>query len=101
MVGGLILELVTGKRPFWWLPDSELLRTRFTTTQNAFDAAVASGHMSYIIEGINGTEARAIRMEIEALLRVCLSEKPGDRPEVAVILGKVIELERHAITHYA
>ena len=85
-----MLEVATGQRPFWWLTDSDLMLTRYTTSHNAFDLAVASGHLRYITDDFKFNAG--LKDGYERLMRLCLSDDPDARPDVPAVLSALEEL---------
>ena len=86
-VGGLMLELATGKRPFWWMNAPDLMLARYTKRTNALQAAKASGHLTYLTNDFEPNPK--LKVSFEKLILQCLSEDPADRPTAVAVLKAV------------
>jgi hypothetical protein len=102
MFGGLMFEVLTGKRPWWWIPTEELAVQRraagrecgpVSREENSFEAARVGGYLHYIVEGsdVSSPVARVL-LGLQDIMRQCLSVNAVLRPEMRDVLGHLQSL---------
>jgi serine/threonine protein kinase len=93
MFGGLMIEVLTGRRPWWWLTDNSLNRLRYTSTSNAMTDAKNSGKWELVVKDVSTWQLS----ELESIIGRCLCVESSERPEMRVL---VQEIERLAKSDY-
>lgn len=101
MYGCMMLEILTGKRPWWWLGDEELYRVRLTAShRNAYKDAVDSGKLEYIVDSVAPTASRhAALKDLEALMQDCLQTDAAKRPAIHDVLDRLRVTESYTGYH--
>ena len=84
MFGCMMLEALTCKRPWFWLPDEELMRVRLCFPErNPFDDAKKDGMLTYAVDWARNP---LLQGQLEELLRKCVSQSAEARPSVSLLL---------------
>lgn len=98
MFGCFILEVLTGKDPWWFLSDGDLYNTRFPPKAgelrhtpyrpdaNPLDDAKATDRLVYLVED------PVVIGSLESLMRRCFAMDAAARPPMPAILDELIAL---------
>lgn len=98
MFGGFILEVVTGKDPWWFMSDGDLHNTRYPPKEgeirstpyrrdaNPLDDAKAAGRLVYLVND------PPLIAKLEDLMHRCFSSDPAARPSMDAILSELTRL---------
>lgn len=93
-----MLEVLTGKDPWWFLTDGDLYNTRFPPKDgqvsvvryrpeaNPLDDAKAAGRLVYLVND------RVLIDRLEVMMHKCFSVEPAARPSMHSILDELIRL---------
>jgi serine/threonine protein kinase len=97
MYGCVVLEVITGAEPFYWLsgPGSAVAvieyRSRERYTKSPLDAAIAEGKLCFIMQDSH------CRSELARLASWCFQYSPMDRPDMDQVLDFLKDLQRKCV----
>lgn len=94
-----MFEVLTGQRPWWWIPMDELSSQRreagrgwgvASREENCFEAARVSGHLKYVVEGSDVSSPLArVLLGLQDVMRQCLSAEADQRPDMQGVLQQL------------
>jgi serine/threonine protein kinase len=93
MFGGVMIEILTGERPWHWLDGNSLYRLRLTTSRNPLEDAVAASKLKYIVDSAETYSMKhRVLVALEQLMARCLSADPDKRPDIPEVSAILTEL---------